>query len=127
MRESLKKARQNAWLLQGVAAPAFGYLSLIAAKESECGLNLILLSEGKQLEQAVEDLNFFASLPHSDQTTVLPFPEDQTGNSTGLEPQLDRLSAMTILANSPTGSRLTLVSTLRALAQSTPAKEALLD
>jgi len=127
MRESLKKARQNAWLLQGVAAPAFGYLSLIAAKESECELNLILLSEGKQLEQAVEDLNFFASLPHSDQTTVLPFPEDQTGNSTGLEPQLDRLSALTILANSQTGSRLTLVSTLRALAQSTPAKEALLD
>ncbi|MDA0346495.1 MAG: transcription-repair coupling factor [Verrucomicrobia bacterium] len=127
MRESLKKARQNAWLLQGVAVPAFGYISLLAAKSLRCKLNLILLSENNQLEQAVEDLNFFASLPNSDQTAVLPFPEDQKGGSGGLEPQLDRLSALTVLANNSPDTRLTIVTTLRALAQSTPAKQALRD
>ncbi|QXD24933.1 transcription-repair coupling factor [Opitutia bacterium ISCC 51] len=125
MREALQEARQHALLLQGVAAPAISYLSLQAAQNNKDSTSIIILPEAKELDQAMEDLKFFNS---GDQAShqVLPFPSFESGNNSQLDPQLDRLGTLTLLANAPVDERFIIATTLDALRSETPAKEALL-
>ncbi|MCZ6674010.1 MAG: DEAD/DEAH box helicase, partial [Verrucomicrobia bacterium] len=127
MREILQEARQSAWLLQGVAAPVFGFLSASAAQKANSSLSVIILPETKLLDQAVEDLSFFAELDSAKPLAILPFPEFQLGGSSGVDSQLDRLSTLTRLANATQEDPFVMVTSLAAFTQPTPAKQALLN
>lgn len=125
MREALARARQNAWLLQGVAAPAFGCLTVQAAEGSGEKTTVVILPDHKSLDQAIEDLTFYANILSSNPPTALPFPETMDGDSVGMDSQLDRVSTLTRLANADAKERLLVVTTMMALSQSTPSKRAL--
>lgn len=125
MREALQEARRNAWLLQGVAAPALGYLSNEAATQCPSSHSVIILPDSKGLDQAIEDLAFFNSHTSS-QREILPFPTFESGTNTQLDPQLDRLGTLTLLANASPEERYLIVTTLGALRTDTPSKDALL-
>jgi transcription-repair coupling factor (superfamily II helicase) len=124
MLEALKAARRKARLINGVAAPAFSHLSILMLESSEALTSIVILPDGKHLDQAVEDIDFFASLS-SKPLKVLPFPEFQVGNTTNIEPQLDRLSTLTKLVDAKNHPGCIIVTTLEALASATPAKEEL--
>lgn len=125
MRELLQEARQRARLLQGVATPALGYLSIQAASRADTPTSLVIVPDSKRLDQAVEDLKFFSTRNASD-VSILPFPTFEPGNNTQLEPQLDRLGTLTQLANASESDPFIVVTTLDALRTETPSKEALL-
>ncbi len=126
MLKSLKEARRTATLLKGLAAPAFGYASLSVFHHSDNELAVVVLSDKNQLEQAIEDLQFFADNTTCSNTVLLGFPQITENSSSITDSQLDRLSTLTQLAGRNPQGRVIVLTTLNAIAQTTPTKNALL-
>lgn len=126
MLESLQEARQSAYLIKGLAAPGFGYVSLCSILCSDTKLSIIILPDHNQLEQAIEDLQFFLEISTATDMRILAFPEKLTETSATTDSQLDRLSTITELARSHSKDRKIVVTTLKAITQKTPSKKALL-
>ena len=126
MLESLKEARHSACLIKGLAAQGFGYVSLASIKSSNTELSFIILPDRNQLEQAIEDLQFYLEISNETNIRILPFPEEQTENSATTDSQLDRLGTITQLARDHSQTKKIVVTTLKAIAQKTPSKKALL-
>ncbi|MCB1121344.1 MAG: hypothetical protein KJT03_07335, partial [Verrucomicrobiae bacterium] len=124
MRNALQQARQSAWLIHGAAAPAFGYLSALLARREETSRTILILHDEKNLNQAVEDLEFFCGLQDT-RMVVLPFPEHNPDSNSQMEQQLDRLGSLTELANMSEARKAILVTTLQALRACIPQRTAL--
>ncbi len=135
MLDSLVRTREKACALHGVTSPAFGCLAARAFKDSRYPLSLVILPEGKNLHRIREDLEFFLKLPEeggqsgSPQALSLPEPpvEPGHGQALRLDRQLDRIGALSRLANQGRDDRLMVVTSLPALAQSLPGKKAVLE
>ncbi len=122
MREVLQEARQNAWLLKGVAEPSFAFLTTRAFMDSNCNLSVLLLPDGRLIDQTVEDLKFYAKLLGKCPLQILPFPFPGKGSSSEIDPQLDRLRTLTELADADSQNRTILVTTIESIRESTPAR-----
>lgn len=126
MLESLQEARRSAYLIKGLAAPGFGYVSLSSILSSDTKLSIIILPDHNQLEQAIEDLQFFSEISADTDIRILAFPEELTETSATTDSQLDRLGTITELARNHSKDRKIVVTTLKAIVQKTPSKKALL-
>lgn len=126
MRERLQKARQNAWLLKGVAEPSFAFLAAHAFSTSNSKWSILILPDACLIDQMVEDLSFYVKLFGHHPLPILPFPITDGKNAIEMDPHLDRLRTLTELASANADDRMAVVTTIGSIQIPTPGRADLL-
>jgi len=132
MREALLKVRSNALHFSGIARPAFAWMSSALIHQHPRRLQILLLPEEKELDQAQEDLEFHLNGKDGVKSVcILPYPDtgkvDEDTDTPAWENRLDQVAALTQLATREGDTPLLLLTTPAALGQATPERGYLAD